>query len=186
MFNIIKKIIMLNKPNSNQILKELLNSFEKINFWEYVELTGANPKLQKKHYLVSVIEILLKKTNEQKFSLCRKNDMIYLFNTECWEHINNDLFKDFLGQVALKIGVDRFDAKLHNFKDELLKQFISDARLKEIKSEIQTTLINLINGTFEINGTTQNIREFRKSDFLTYQLPFEFDPNAKCPKFMNF
>jgi len=86
----------------------------------------------------------------------------------------------------LKIGVDKFDAKLHSFKDELLKQFISDARLKEIQSDNQTTLINLINGTFEINGKNQSIREFRKSDFLTYQLPFEFEPNAECPKFINF
>lgn len=175
-----------NPRNSNQILYELLDKTEKINFWEYVELSGVNPKLLKKHYLVSVIEILLKKTNEQKFSLCRKNEMVYLFNGEYWEHIDNVLFKDFLGQVALKIGVDKFDAKLHSFKDELLKQFISDARLKEIQSDNKTTLINLLNGTFEINGTTQNIREFRKSDFLTYQLPFEFNPNAKCTRFLKF
>jgi putative DNA primase/helicase len=176
----------LKQQNATLILKELLNSLQKINFWEYVELSGANPKLQKKHYLVSVIEILLQKTNEQKFSLCRKNEMVYLFNGEYREHNDNALFKDFLGQVALKIGVDKFDAKLHSFKDELLKQFISDARLKEIRADTQTTLINLINGTFEINGKNQNIREFRKSDFLTYQLPFEFDPNAKCPIFNIF
>jgi putative DNA primase/helicase len=176
---------LINK-NSNQILKELLNKTEKINFWEYAELTGSDAKLQKKHYLVSVIEILLKKTSEQKFSLCRKNEMVYLFNGEFWEHIDNHLFKDFLGQVALKTGVNKFDAKLHLFKDDLLKQFISDARLKEISTDNKTTLINLKNGTFEINETIQNIRKYNKSDFLTYQLPFEFDQKAEFPKFKKF
>jgi putative DNA primase/helicase len=176
----------LKQQNATRILKELLNSLEKVDFWEYVRKFGEVTKLQKKHFLVSVIEILLQKTNEQKFSLCRKNGMVFLYNGEYWEYIEDNLFKDFLSQVALKLGVDKYDAKLHNFKDELLKQFLSDARLKEIKSDNQTTLINLINGTFEINGKNQNIREFRKEDFLTYQLPFEFDPNAKCPKFFHF
>lgn len=174
------------QQSSNHILKELLNQIEKINFFEYAEITGANPKLQKKHYLVSVVEILLKKTNENKFSLCRKNGLIYLFNGEYWEHIDNDLFKDFLGLVALKTGVNKFDAKLHIFKDELLKQFISDARLKEISNNNTTTLINLKNGTFEINENFQRLREFRKGDFLTYQLPFEYNPNAQAPDFCNF
>lgn len=176
----------LTNESSIKILSELLNSIEKVDFWDYVRTFGSVSKLQKKHYLVSVIEILLKKTNEQRFSLCRKNGMVFLYNSEYWEHIENNLFKDFLSQVALKLGVDKYDAKLHNFKDELLKQFLSDARLKEIQSDNQTTLINLINGTFEINGKNINIREFRKSDFLTYQLPFEFDPNAKCLNFINF
>lgn len=172
--------------SSIKILSELLKSIEKIDFWEYVSSYETVTKLQKKHYLVSVIEILLKKANEQKFSLCRKNEMVFLYNGEYWEHIENILFKDFLGQVALKLGVDKFDAKLHNFKEELLKQFISDARLKEIQVDNTTTLINLKNGTFEVNGTTQTIREFRKSDFLTYQLSFSFDPNVKSPKFNKF
>lgn len=172
--------------SSNYILKELLDQIEKVNFFEYAEITGANPKIQKKHYLVSVIEILLKKTNEKQFSLCRKNEMVYLFNGEYWEHIENNLFKDFLGLVALKTGVVKFDAKLHSFKDELLKQFISDAGLKEIKTDNKTTLINLKNGTFEINQEFQKLREFRKSDFLTYQLPFEYNPNAKFPIFKKF
>lgn len=176
----------VNSMNSSKILKKLLKKIKKVNFVKYVELSGLDNKIQKKHYLVSVIEILLKKTNEQKFSLCRKNEMVYLFNGEYWEHIDNNLFKDFLGQVALKTGVDRFDAKLHSFKDELFKQFISDARLKEIPIDNKTTLINLKNGTFEINGTSQTIREFNKLDFLTYQLPFKYNPKAKFPIFKNF
>lgn len=176
----------VNPITANQILKKLLKKTKKVDFIKYTEISSNDNKLQKKHYLVSVIEILLKQTNDQKFSLCRKNEMVYLFNGEYWEHIDNNLFKDFLGQVALKSGVDKFDAKLHSFKDELFKQFISDARLKEISIGNKTTLINLKNGTFEICGISQNIRAFDKSDFLTYQLPFKYNPKAKSPTFKKF
>lgn len=176
---------MLDKNNSLKILKELLHNIEKINFWEYAELTPSE-KLLKKHYLVSVIEILLTKTNESNFSLCRKNELIYLYNSEYWEHLDNGFFKDFLGLVAQKTGVNKFDAKHHQFKDDLLKQFISDARLKEIPTDNTTTLINLKNGTFEINSNIQRLRKFNKSDFLTYQLPFEFNPSARFQLFKKF
>ena len=170
----------------SQIFNGLLKKFEKINFREYAKLDNPEKKLDKKHYLVSTIEILLDKANEHHFSLCRKNEMVYLYNGEFWQQIDNTLFKDFLGQVALKIGVEKFNAKLYTFKDDLLKQFISDARLKEIPIDSKTTLVNLKNGTFEVNASEQNIREFRQSDFLTYQLPFEHDVHAKSPLFDKF
>lgn len=179
---------MLANPNSHntrRILKELLDEIEKVDFEEYVNLKSPN-KLTKKHLLVSVVEILQEKTKEGKFSLCKKNGLIYLYNSQYWELIDADLFKDFLGQAALKMGVDKFDAKFHQFKDELLKQFASEARLKEIQADDNTTLINLSNGTFEINTKNRSIREFRKEDFLTHQLPFEYQPNSVALTFMKF
>lgn len=172
-----------NSKNSNQILDELVNKIEKVDFNDYINTTG---KLSRKHYLVSVIEILLDRTSKEKFSLCRKNDMVYLYNGQYWEHVEIPVFKDFLEQVALKTTVDRFDAKYHSFKDELYKQFISSARLKEIPNDTKTTLINLLNGTFEINGERQILRDFDKDDFLTYQLPFEYNPKAKAGRFNIF
>lgn len=188
MSNQIEIKIMLANPNSHnirKILKELLDEIEKVDFEEYINLKPPN-KLTKKHLLVSVVEILKEKTKEGKFSLCRKNGLIYLYNSQYWELIDADLFKDFLGQAALKMGVDKFDAKFHQFKDELLKQFASEARLKEIQADDNTTLINLSNGTFEISTENRSIREFRKEDFLTHQLPFEYQPNAVALDFMKF
>ncbi|MDR6405862.1 MULTISPECIES: phage/plasmid primase, P4 family [Chryseobacterium] len=175
-----------NNIQSRKILTELLEKIEEINFRQYSSLNSGQETLKKKHFLVSVVEILQEKTKNGKFSLCRKNDLIYLYNGEFWEQIDTDLFKDFLGQAALKMGISKFDAKLYQFKDELLKQFLSDSRLREIPSDNSTTLINLLNGTFEINPNTRVLREFRKADFLTHQLPFEFNPEAKAPLFMKF
>lgn len=176
----------LKQNNVSNILDEIINNIEPVDFREYCELKGDTAKLKGKHFLVSVVEILLKTTNENGFSLCRKDGMIYLFNSEYWENINQEKFKDFLGKVALKMGVDKFDAKLHLFKQELLKQFISDGGLEEIKATYGTTLINLSNGTFEITPEKQYLREFKKNDFITYQLPFVYDSTASAPVFKGF
>lgn len=168
------------------ILSDILKNIDLVNFRGYCKLLNDKEKLQKKHYLVSCIEILLKNVNDNGYSLCRKNDRIYLFNSEYWEIINEEIFKDFLGNVSLKMGVDKFDAKHHLFKDEMYKQFLSDGGVKEIKSSSDTTLVNFNNGTFEIRPKKQFLREFRKSDFLTYQLPFSYNEDATAPRFQNF
>ncbi|WCC43300.1 phage/plasmid primase, P4 family [Tenacibaculum finnmarkense] len=174
------------KNNVENILAEILKNTVRIDFRKYCNLDNDKDKLQKKHYLVSCIEILLKNVNDNGFSLCRKNEQIYLFNSEYWELLNEESFKDFLGKVALKMGVQKYDAKHHLFKEELYKQFLSDAGLEEIKTASTTTLINFNNGTFEITPFKQSLREFKKSDFLTYQLPFDYDEEATAPQFQNF
>lgn len=165
------------------ILSELINKTESIDFREYAKITDEKIKTHKKHYVVSVIEILLKNANRNNFDLCRKNEMIYLFNSEYWENISSENFKDFLGKIALKMGVQKFDAKHFLFKDELYKQFISDAGLNEIQESRNTTLINLKNGTFEITPQKQFLRDFKQSDFITYQLPFNYDKGETAPLF---
>lgn len=182
----IKDFIMPNTKSTSVILETLLSTIEPIDFREYANLFDEKLKLQKKHYLVSVVEILIDKSKEHEFDLCRKNGEIFLYNSQYWASIGEDVFKDFLGEVALKMGVQKFDAKLHSFKDELYKQFLTDAGLEEIKPNTDTTLINLKNGTFEISPNNQTIREFRQSDFITYQLPFEYDKSANAPKFKAF
>ncbi|CAM1352373.1 phage/plasmid primase, P4 family [Tenacibaculum insulae] len=174
------------KNKVTTILSEMLKNIELVNFRDYCVLDNHKDKLQKKHYLVACIEILLKNVNDNGFSLCRKNEQIYLFNSEYWQNLNEESFKDFLGNVSLKMGVQKFDAKHHLFKDELYKQFLSDAGLEEIKPSSTTTLINFSNGTFEITPTRQFLREFRKSDFLTYQLPFDYNKEATAPQFQQF
>ncbi len=183
--------VKMDKENLKQnhvenILNEMLKYIEPVNFREYCKLDNDKDKLQKKHYLVACIELLLKTVNNNGFSLCRKSEFIYLFNTEYWKNVSDEVFKDFLGDVALKMGVDKFDAKHHLFKDELYKQFIADAGLKEIKPTNGTTLINLNNGTFEITPKKQFLSPFKKSDFLTYQLPFAYDSEATAPQFKKF
>ncbi|MCR8667894.1 phage/plasmid primase, P4 family [Aestuariibaculum sp. M13] len=168
------------------ILSEILRNINTIDFRRYCNLSEEKSSLKRKHFLVASVELLLESAKIKGFNLCRKNDNIYLFNSEHWVNLSEGVFKDFLSNVALKMGVDKYDAKHHLYKDEMYKQFLSDARLKEIKPNIKTTLINLKNGTFEIGPEKSFLREFRESDFLTYQLPFRYDPQAVAPQFRKF
>ncbi|WP_116789902.1 DNA primase family protein [Flavobacterium psychrotrophum] len=167
------------------ILAHLQNKIQPIKFASYFDDTAEINKLQKKHYLIPVVDNLLNVTNQENYSLCRKNEVVYLFNGEYWQQLDTPIFKDFLGEVALQSGTDKYDARFFQFKDDLLKQFMSDASLKEIHLP-EKVLINLKNGTFEISEQNQELRGFNKSDFMTYQLPFSYDSSARCPKFTNF
>lgn len=82
--------------------------------------------------------------------------------------------------------VDEITANYHKFKAELYKQFLSVAHLPKPETENNTVLINLRNGTFEITKDEIRLRDFRRADFLTYQLGFGYDKTATYPKWQAF
>ena len=146
----------------------------------------SRSKLTKNHYLIICIEELLKIAEANKWGLCKKNNSIYLCNGCYWEEIEKERFQFFLGNVALKMGVEKFKGKIHTFREELFKQFLSDAYLPEPENKNNNILINLKNGTFEISATSRKLRGFDAKDFLTYQLPFDYDPKATVPMFQKY
>lgn len=166
-----------------QVLKELLAKVLKIDFREKAEIEEENASVKKKHYLVIAIQELLALAKANFWGLCKKHDFVYLFNGAYWSLLPDDDLKNFLGQAAEKMGIDKFDCRHYVFKDHLHKQFLSTAYLPEPEREENTVLINLLNGTFEINQEGGKLRNFNKDDFLTYQLPFKYDPEAKAPRF---
>ena len=84
------------------------------------------------------------------------------------------------------MGVPKFSAKYYKFKKELYEQFLATAYLEAIPPSADNVLINLKNGTFEINTEGTQIRPFNPNDFITYQLPFEYNPEAEAPIFKNY
>lgn len=143
-------------------------------------------KLQKKHYLVDCIGQLIEIAEGKNWGLCKKDNVIFLYNGTYWEEVSKETFQFFLGNVALKMGVNKYDAKIHTFKEELFKQFMTAGYLESPKISKNNILINLLNGTFDIKGKSNKLREFRREDFLTHQLPFEYNPKAEAPIFMKY
>lgn len=143
-------------------------------------------KLQSKHYQVITIEHLLKTATKNHWGLCKKNSFVYVFNGQYWASIEVEQLQTFLGKAAQKMGVPEFSAKYHKFKDELYKQFISEACLPTPNHTQDKVLINLSNGTFEVKGAKQHRRMPKSSDFLTYQLPFEHNTKAQAPLFEKY
>jgi putative DNA primase/helicase len=163
--------------------KEYKTAFKK---WQKASKELSKCKLTKNHYLVICIEQLLKIAKLNNWGLCKKNGFIYLYNGNYWSEIDKESFQSFLGNVALKLGVEKFTAKIHTFKDELFKQFMADSYLPTPKEKRNKVLINLLNGTFEITPQNKHLRGFDRNDFITHQLPFEYNPNATAPLFQKF
>lgn len=190
-----------------QLLAELLFQFKPINFKRLAfpeiekmqeQLKKLDPqseqaneirkrllniKLQTKHYLILSVENTLEIADRNKWSLCKNHDFIYLYNGTFWKDIEKEAFQQFLGEAAEKQGVKKFDARFFSFRESLFKQFMVTAYLPTPQPDPGEVLINLLNGTFEVSAKGARLQAFDPSDFLTYQLPFCYDPGAAAPIF---
>lgn len=193
-----------------ELLEELLGQFEPIDFEALVfpeveqmreQLQSLDPdseqakgiisrlnqqRLSQKHYLIETIENVTRVAESQRWGMCKNQDFIYLYNGAYWTHVDEDTIKAFLGDAALKMGVPRYDAKFHLFRDGLLKQFLTTNHLPTPDTSKDAVFINLKNGTFQITPEGNKIRPFDRADFMTYQLPFSYDPDAIAPIWQKF
>lgn len=166
---------VINEENENEVKK-----------YRQLQKKLQSLKLTKNHYLILCVEQLLKIAKAKKWGLCKKNGFIYLYNGSYWSEIDKEGFQFFLGNVALKMGVEKFKGKIHTFKEDIFKQFMADAYLPTPKTKKDSVLINLQNGTFEITSKKRELRDFDPKDFITHQLPFEYIPQANAPLFQNY
>jgi len=170
-----------------EILNQLIEQFEPLDFEEM-----ANPKkienfkLSYKHYTVLSVENALQVASKNCWGLCKNHDFIYLYNGTFWNQLDKETFQKFLGEAAEKMGVPIFTARYYEYREKLYKQFLAAAYLPTPETKKDTVLINLQNGTFEIDKSGTRLRPFDSKDFITYQLPFEYEPNAKAPLFETY
>lgn len=197
------------------LLKSLLDAVEKIDFLlayyagkdteSYIlelreEFTKTNDEKRKKEIkrslkeidpsteskLTIVVENLMSITEHKKFGLGVMNETPYYYNGCYWEILPEGLVKHYLSAVAEKSGLPHFQVAKVKIQDVLYKQFLATAAMPPKKQSVQKVMINLKNGTFVCENGSYEIRPFSPEDRLTYQLSFEYDPNAKAPKFLQF
>ncbi len=182
--NHVQEITNTTATPHDEILSQLLEQFEPLDFEAMANPHSAeNFKLTNKHYTVLSIENVLRKAENNRWGLCKNHDFIYLFNGTHWAELDKETFQKFLGKAAEKMGVPTFSARYYKFRKELFEQFLGTAYLELKPPLVNKVLINLQNGTFEVSPKGTQLRPFDRSDFLTYQLPFEYDPQAKAPIF---
>lgn len=146
----------------------------------------SNFKLNNKHFLVLSVESVKRIAEQNHWGLCKNQSFIYIYNGTYWNYTDEPVFQMFLGEAAEKMGIYLYLAKYYQFREQLLKQFFATAYLPTPQPKQDLVLINLRNGTFEITKLGVRLRGFQQSDFLTYQLPFEYNPDAKCPIFNSY
>ncbi|SHM26586.1 putative DNA primase/helicase [Chitinophaga jiangningensis] len=120
------------------------------------------------------------------WGLCKRHDFIYAYNGAYWSLLAEDELKGFLGNAAELMGVDKYSGRHYQFREHLYKQFLASAYLPTPLHPIGVVYINLLNGTYEIGPDGTTLRSFSRNDFLTYQLPFGYNPGAKAPLFTQY
>jgi putative DNA primase/helicase len=175
-----------------KILNQILDNITAVHLRNECEMRYGleeKQKLLKQHVHVLVIDKLLDLIQSKEWGMCKKHDSVYLFNGAYWKKIDKEGLVSFLGKAAERIGVTKLSAKHHRTRDELVKQFHAVAHLPTPDTDDQPVLINLKNGTVEIDPAGNdliNIRKPKREDFLTYQLPFKYQPDAKAPQFEQY
>lgn len=169
-----------------QVIGKLLEEIEQIDFYQRTKKDREKQSITKAEYQIIVVEGIIQCAKQHNWSLCKRHDFIYVYNGAYWSVLDQDDLKSFLGKAALKMGIPEFKAKPFRFLEELYKQFLATAILPTLDQPKDVVLINLLNGTFEITASGQKVRPFDVQDFLTYQLPFAYEPNATAPLFQKF
>lgn len=168
------------------ILNQIIDKVEAINFRKIANITHENEKLKPHHYYVIAVDTILQLAKKYNWGLCRNHDFIYLYNGAYWDWIDKDELKSFLGNAAEKMGVDKFTAMNFTFRDQLYKQFIALAYLPKPEQPKDIIFVNLKNGTFEVSPNNTSLRAFNINNFITYQLPFDYDENSTSPLFEKY
>ncbi len=176
------KVLQVHHP----LLTALLDQIKAVDFRKQVGLKSKDGKLKQKHYLICIIDTLFDAAWQNQCQLCCLGDLVYIYNGMWWLLLERKELKAFLSQAALKMGMDRYEACYFDFGEKLYRQFIAQAPFPNRITEKNKILINLQNGTFEFENGMGRLRAFQSSDFLTYQLPFAYDPSAKAPEFIRY
>jgi putative DNA primase/helicase len=177
---------LINYHSQDEIFGKILESVEKVNFRELADITDESKKLEQKHYIVLVTQIVLEKAEKLGYRLAQNNGVTYIFNGNYWVSIHESKLETLLGECAKKMGVELIDSKYFRFRESLLSQFFSSAYFAKPESSQDKVLINLRNGTFEVSIDKQGLRPFKDKDFLRYQLPFSYDTKATAPLFEKY
>lgn len=178
-------LISLSKSETmphSMILNELIEKVTNIDFAQLAELREGERLKNSQIQVIIIAQILLLAKNNN-WGLCKQHDFLYLFNGEYWGLLEENELKTFLGNAAEKMGLRNVHAQHFNFKDHLYKQFMAAANLPKPEQPENTININLKNGTFEVTPNGNKLKPFNRKDFMTYQLPFEYNREAQAPLF---
>ena len=173
------------RSDVSEILDRLARSFKPISFIRLKfpkkkNLEGL--KVSDNDRAVLILDEILKQSRGKNWRLSRVLDKTYCFNGQFWELIDDGIMKEFLTDCAENMGVIHTTAKSARFSALLFEQFRYSGFFATPKTT-EKVKICLKNGVFTAGGNGFRLVNFNSSDFITYQLDFDYDKDAKAPIF---
>lgn len=144
---------------------------------------GEPCKLSRSEVVVLVIEWFKMWLDKSGMGAIILKELPHIYVRTHWQSIDDMDCKSFLGQLAERLGHDISESRIYFFRETLLKQMYSSLPRKTGTQGEKRVLINFCNGTLELLQGDETLREFRKTDNLSHQLPFEYNQDASCPLF---
>lgn len=113
---------------------------------------------------------------------------VYLFVGTHWSIIDVQDYYDFVKKAAKKLGLEDLYAEDADYMNKVFERVafrvMGNRRFSCPQGEIW---INFLNCTVEVHeGGAVVQREHRADDFFTYVLPYNYNPEAECPRWHEF
>lgn len=176
------------------VLAKLLEKIVPVDYVEVCKSLGWTPTQNsdgsdkppgQKHYKVAIIHQLMVVAKENNWHLIRDNGFSYIYTGCFWISLDKAELKNFLKNVAIKQRFAEINARDSLFISLLYEQSVQDGFFSE-KLLQKRSMINLHNGTLVLNPDGVRVKPFDYKDFLTHQLPFDYDENATNTVFLDY
>ena len=165
--------------------KDLSSGPDEITQSHTTDQVADKVKIKQKEYKVLFVECLVELTKVLGYPISDYQAETRIYSGKHWLTFEQDVLQHFLRVTALRMGVPPLIAKDADFIQSCYKQ-LQMGTYQPIK-ENKGTLLNFQNGTlvFSPDGRIE-LKEHSPADLLRYVLPYEYRPDAKCPKFQEF
>lgn len=163
--------------------KELLESLHPFDARKAAESLGLEPDkvMTLKAHLVATMNELRSQLDALGSGLGFLNGSPFVYMDGHWKEQTREEMQNFLTSGAIRLGVRPIQALHYETQDDLWKQASAVARLIPPQREPERVSINFRTQTGDFENGRLNLRPQSRSDYLTYRLPYDYDPAAKCP-----
>ena len=170
--------------NHSQIMESVINNAKELDWWKLGDIPLKKLPLLKHYSVFSALE--LRATLNKTLGIYTTENDVFIYNGSYWSSIEKLKFQKYLGRLVIKYGMSKVDGENWRTKAEIHRQVLSTCFEVKSKYNQDVVNINLHNGTLEVNKGIHRLKPFDKNDYLHYQLSYDFDESAECPRWLKF
>ncbi len=182
------KVVLVDIPENETVngIDDLLyknGSKEVLYLFQQAEQKEANPKSDRKKIISnSEITIILKKRLQNKFAWdCISKEWLAYNISGIWEKLQDEqmeaIIKDELNRILPNV-FSWYDGFTWQYLSGCLKMLRADLAI--VKWKEGTDLLPFLNGVLHL--PTMKLHPHDPKYYLRWQLPYNYDPDATCPK----